>query len=85
MSYGEGLSSLHKLLETRDNKQILIDTLTELSEVFLKNNIFEFDEKKFQAKQGISTRTNFAAPYIILFMADLEDKTLGCFEKKSIM
>ena len=46
---GEALPSLHKFLETRDNKQIssteLADTLTELAEVVLKNNKSEFDER----------------------------------------
>ena len=41
--HGEGLASLCKFLETKDNKQILSDT-----DVFLKNNIFEFDEKTFK-------------------------------------
>ena len=44
----EGLSSLRRVLETRDNKQILSDSLTELAKVVLKNNIFEFDEKNFK-------------------------------------
>ena len=37
--HGEGLASLRRFLETRDNKQISSDTLTELAEVVLKNNI----------------------------------------------
>ena len=37
--HGEGLASLRKFFETRDNKQIVSDTLTELAEVVLKNNI----------------------------------------------
>ena len=45
--HGEGLDSLRRFLETRDNKQISSDTLTELAEAVLKNNIFEFDEKTF--------------------------------------
>ena len=32
----------------RDNKQISSDTLIELVEIVLKNNIFEFDEKTFK-------------------------------------
>ena len=43
--HGEGLATLYKFLETRDNKQISSDTLAELAEVVLKNNIFEFDVK----------------------------------------
>ena len=46
--HGEGLASLCKFLETKNNKQIPSDTLALLAEVFLKNNIFEFDEKTFK-------------------------------------
>ena len=34
--HGEGLASLYKFLETRENKQILSDTLAELAEIVLK-------------------------------------------------
>ena len=34
--HGEGFASLHRFLETRDNKQISSDTLMELAEVVLK-------------------------------------------------
>ena len=37
--HGEGLASLLKFLGTRDNKQIVSDTLAEHAEVVLKNNI----------------------------------------------
>ena len=61
-------------METRDNKQISSDTLTELAEVVLKNNIFEFDEKTFKQKRGTAIGTKFASPYAIVFMADFEEK-----------
>ena len=50
ISHEEGFASLPWSLETRDNKQISNDTLTELANVLLKNNIFEFDEKSFKKK-----------------------------------
>ena len=34
--HGEGLASLYKFLETRENKQISSDTLAELAEIVLK-------------------------------------------------
>ena len=46
--HGEGLDFLRRFLETRDNKQISSDTLTELAEAVLKNNIFEFDENNLK-------------------------------------
>ena len=41
----EGLASLCKFSETRENKQISSDTLAEITEIVFKNEIFEFDEK----------------------------------------
>ena len=76
---GEGLASIYKFLETRDNKPISSDTLAELTEIVLKNNRFEFDEKTFKQKRGTAIGTKFASPYAILFMADLEKKNV---EKK---
>ena len=68
--HGEGLASLYKFLETRENKQISSDTLAELAEIVLKNNIFEFDEKTFKQKRGTATGTKFAPPYAILFIGN---------------
>ena len=48
ITHGKGLASLCRVLETKDNKQISGDTLTEHAKVVLKNNIFEFDEKTFK-------------------------------------
>ena len=40
--HGEGLASLHRFLETRNNKQISSDTLTELAElVLMKKNLMK--------------------------------------------
>ena len=72
--HSEGLTSFERFLELRDNKQISSDTLIELAEIVLKHNIFEFDEKTFKQVRGTAIGTNFAPPYAILFMADLEAK-----------
>ena len=50
--HGEGLASLYKFLETRENKQISSDTLAELAEI-----VFEFDFKTFKQKRGTAVRT----------------------------
>ena len=83
--HGKGLASLYKYLETRENKQISSDTLAELVETVLKNIIFEFDGKAFKQKRGTAIGTKFAPFYAMLFMADLEEKMLEIFEKKSPM
>ena len=68
-----------KFLETRYNKQISSDTLTELVEVVLKNKISEFGEKIFKQKRGTAIGSKFAPPYAILFGADFEEKMLENF------
>ena len=83
--HGEGLASLRRFLEDRDSKQVSSNTLTELAELVLKNNIFEFDEKTFKQKRGTAIGTKFAPPYAILFMADFEEKMLESFEKKPMI
>ena len=74
ISHGKALTSLHRFLEARDNKQISSGTLMELAEVVLKNNMSEFDEKTFKQKRGTAIGTKFAPPYAFLFMAGFEEK-----------
>ena len=83
--HSEGLTSLRRVLELRDNKQISSETLVELAEIVLKNNIFQSDEKTFKQVRGTAIGTKFAPPYAILFMADLEEKILSASEKKPMI
>ena len=66
----------------RDNKQISRDTLIELTEIVLKNNNFEMDEKTFKKVRGTAIGTKFAPSHTILFMADIEEKILNASEEK---
>ena len=66
----EGLTSLQRFLELRDNKQILSDTLIALAAVVLENNFFEFDDKTFKQARVPAIGTKFAPPYAIFFMSD---------------
>ena len=72
----EGLSALRKRLDNRKEKYISTDTLCDLAEVVLKNNIFKFSKKIFKEKRGTAIGTKFAPPYSILFMAELEEAIL---------
>ena len=83
--HSEGLISLRRFLELRDNKQISSDSLIELAEIVLKNIFFEFDQKTFKQVRGTAIGTKFAPPYAILFMADLEEKILNAFEEKPMI
>ena len=63
-------------------KDVSTDTLAELPELVLKNNVFNFNEKNLQQKRGTAIEAKFAPPYIILFMAELEEKVLEKVDNK---
>ena len=67
------MSALRKRLETRKEKYVSTDTIIDLAEVVLKNNIFTFGKKTLKQKRGTAIGTKFAPPYSILFMAELEE------------
>ena len=80
----EGLSALRKRLETRKEKYVSTDTIIDLAEVVLKNNIFTFGKKTLKQKRGTAISTKFAPPYSILFMTELEEKIIKESEYKPI-
>ena len=70
--HDEGLSAIRKRINERDKKDVSTDdTLVELTELVLKNNIFNFNERTLKQKRGTAIGTKFAPPYSILFMAEL--------------
>ena len=58
----EGLSALRKRLETRKEKYVSTDTIIDLAEAVLKNNIFTFGKKTLKQKRGTAIGTKFAPP-----------------------
>ena len=74
--HDEGLAFLKDFLDSRADKQVTTDTLIELAELVLKNNIFEFSDKTYKQIRGTTIVTKFAPPYAILFMAALEENIL---------
>ena len=72
----EELPALRKRFDERDEKDVSADTLVELAELVLKNNIFDFNKKFLKQKRGTAIWTKFAPPYSFLFMAELEEKNL---------
>ena len=80
--HDEGLAFLKDFLDSRVDKQVTTDTLIELTEVVLKNNIFEFSDKTYKQIRGAAIGTKFAPPYAVLFMAALEEKILSKAKKK---
>ena len=55
---------------------ISTETLVKLTELVLKNNIFEHDWDFYKQKQGTAIGTKMAPPYAIYFMDELERKIL---------
>ena len=78
----EGLAFLKDILDSRVDKQVTTDTLIELAELVLKNNIFEFSDKTYKQIRGMAIGTKFAPPYAIFFMVALPEKILSKVKKK---
>ena len=78
----EGLASIRKHLDNRENKEVTTDYLVELADIILKNNYFQFLDKTFKQKRSTTVGTKFAPPYSILFMVDLEKRLLPDIDLK---
>ena len=74
--HDDGLTALKKALDKRADQSISSESILELADCVLKNNIFEHNSKTFKQKQGTAIGTKMAPPYAILFMSDLEDEFL---------
>ena len=73
----EGLIAIRKTLDTRKDKIISIDSLIELAECVLENNIFEHDKSVFKQLRETAIGTKMAPPYAIIFMDSLEEDILS--------
>ena len=80
--HDEGFAFLKDFLDSRFEKQVTTDTLIELAELVLKNNVFDFSDKTYKQIRETAIGTKFAPPYAILFMAALEEKILNKAKKK---
>ena len=56
------------------------ETLLELAEIVLKNNIFQFNEKTLKQLRGTAIGTKFAPPYAAVFMVDYDERILKDIE-----
>ena len=72
----EGLSALRKRLESRQEKYVSTDTVIDLAEVVVRNNIFTFGKKTLKQKRGTVIGTKLAPQNRILFMAELEEEII---------
>ena len=78
----EGLRFLRNVLEKRSNKNVSTDTLTELAELVLQNNYFDFNERYLKQIRGTAIGIKFAPPYAIIYIAALEEDFLETLIKK---
>ena len=69
-------------MDSRVDKQVTTDTMMELAELVLKNNIFGFSDNTYKQIRGTAIGTKFAPPYAVLFMPALEEKILNKVKKK---
>ena len=76
----ESLASLRKFLDARTEKKVTTETLLELAEIVLKNNIFHLNQTTIKQLRCTAIGTKFAPLYAIIFMADLEERILEDIE-----
>ena len=70
----EGLITMSKALDLRKDKRISTESLIELAECVLKNNIFEHNLSFYKQLRGTAIGTKMAPPYAIIFLGDLEER-----------
>ena len=77
-----GLVAMRKALGGREDKTVSTDSLIELAECVLKNNIlFESSTSFYKQLRGTAIGTKMAPPCAIIFMGDLEENLQDCDKK----
>ena len=70
----EGIDALRHYLSSNDESKPTSDTLCVLTELVLKNNFFEFNNKHYIQVQGTAMGTKMAPNYANSFMGHLEHR-----------
>ena len=81
----EGLIAIRKALDTRKYKTISTDSLIELTEYVLRNNIFERDKSVLKRLRRTTIGTKMTLPYAIIFIDSLEEDMLSNSLLKSLV
>ena len=79
-----GLVAMQKALDAGEDGTVSTDSVIELAECVLKNNIFEHNTSFYKQLRGTAIGTKMAPPYAIIFMGDLEEKLLKDCDKKPL-
>ena len=82
--HDEGLIAIRKALDSREDKSVSTDSLMDLAECVLKNNIFEHNETFYKQLRGTAIGTKMAPPYAIIFLGFLEENILSDRELKPL-
>ena len=77
----DGLVAMRKALDALEDKTVSTDSLIELAECILKNNIFEHKTSSYKQLRGTVIGTKMATPYAIISMGDLKEKLKDCDKK----
>ena len=72
--HDEGLIAMRKALDLRKDKRISTESLIELAEYVLKNNIFEHSLSFYDQPRGTAIDTKMAPPYAVIFLGNLEGR-----------
>ena len=72
--HDEGLIAMRKALDLRKDKRISTESLIELAECALKNNIFEHNLSFYNQLRGTAIGRKMVPPYAIIFLGDLEER-----------
>ena len=62
ITHEEGLASIRKPFDNRENKEVTTDTLVVLVDIVLKHNYLQFLEKPIKQKRGTAIGTKFVPP-----------------------
>ena len=72
--HDEGLIAMRKALDLRKDKRISTESLIELAECVLKNNILEHNLSFYKQLRGTAIGTKMAPQYAIIFLCDLVER-----------
>ena len=76
---------MRKALDLQKDNRILTESLIELAEYVLKNNIFEHNLSFYKQLWGTAICTKMAPPYPIIFLGDLEERFFSDCDISSIV
>ena len=71
--HDEGSIAMMKALDLRKDKRISTESLIELAECVLKNNIFEHNLSFYKQLRETAIGTKMAPPYAFNFLGDFEE------------